>query len=90
VITTHGKLVFVAESFPLDLARKLTALIFDAQGSGDLKMALREPSTVLPGAPGARGVASETWEPLTANLIRFISSCGVMKAAVDGAVQAGR
>jgi hypothetical protein len=86
VITTRGKLVFVAESFPLDMARKLTALILDAQGSGDVKMALRGPSTELPGAPG---LASETWEPLTANLIRFISNCGAMKAAVAGAVQAG-
>jgi hypothetical protein len=33
VITTRGKLVFVAESFPLDLARKLTGLILDAQGA---------------------------------------------------------
>ena len=34
VITTRGKLVFVAESFPLPLARKLTSLILDAQGGG--------------------------------------------------------
>jgi len=26
---------------------------------------------------------AESREPLTANLIRFLSSCGVMKAAVD-------
>jgi len=39
VITTRGKLVFVAESFDLDVARKLTTLILDAQGSGELKMA---------------------------------------------------
>jgi hypothetical protein len=39
VITTRGNLVFVAESFDLELARKLTALILDAQGSGELKMA---------------------------------------------------
>jgi hypothetical protein len=98
VITTRGKLVFVAESFPLDLARKLTALILDAQGSGDLKMAVQTPSNSLPtGAglssqtnSGAPGLASETWEPLTANLVRFFSNCGVMKAAVEGAAQAGR
>jgi hypothetical protein len=41
VITTRGNLVFVSESFPLDLARKLTALILDAQGTGALKMANR-------------------------------------------------
>ena len=38
VITTRGKLVFVAESFPLPLARKLTALILDAQGGGAMRM----------------------------------------------------
>jgi hypothetical protein len=80
VITTHGKLVFVAESFPLELARKLTALVLDAQGSGDMKMAMGGASGELPGDSGR----------LTGDLIRFISSCGVMKAAVDGAVQAGR
>ncbi len=38
VITTRGKLVFVSESFPLPLARKLTALILDAQGGGAMRM----------------------------------------------------
>ena len=40
VITTRGKLVFVAESFPLPLARKLTSLILDAQGGGAMRMTL--------------------------------------------------
>jgi hypothetical protein len=39
LITIRGKQVFVAESFPLDLARKLTTLILDAQGTGELRMA---------------------------------------------------
>ena len=39
VITTRGKLVFISESFPLDLARRLTNLILDAQGTGEMKMA---------------------------------------------------
>ncbi len=104
VITTRGKFVFVAESFDLDLARKLTALVLDSQGTGELKMAnkaLGAPSLrVVSGARvgetkanqplGAPGLASETWEPLTANLIRFFSNCGVMKTAVDAAAQAGR
>jgi hypothetical protein len=94
VITTRGKLVFVAESFPLDLARKLTGLILDAQGSGDLKMAFRAPSTESPStSKPALGMskepASETWRPLTADLIHFFSNCGVMKAAVSGAVRGG-
>jgi len=81
VITTRGKLVFVSESFPLELARKLATLLLDAQGSGELKMASARRS-------GAPGLASETWEPLTANLIRFFSNCGVMKAVVDAEIKA--
>jgi len=80
VITARGKLVFVAESFPLDVARKLTGLILDAQGTGDLKMALARPA--------AEGPGSQNMEPLTGNLVRFLSDCGAMKAAVDGAVRA--
>ena len=114
VITTRGKLVFVAESFNLDLARKLTSLILDAQGTGEMKMAKTTPgASSLRFVSGSRvetagapepvlslskarpelaegGLASETWEPLTADLIRFFSNCGAMKAAVDAAVQAGR
>jgi hypothetical protein len=88
VITTRGKLVFVAESFPLDVARNLTSLILDAQGSGDLKMAVRTPSTELPGGPeaGFPSLASETREPLTASLVRFFSNCGVIKAAVQAGI----
>jgi hypothetical protein len=112
IITTRGKLVFVSESFPLDLARKLAALILDAQGTGELKMAnrtagapgldfetresenptkLRAPSLRL--ISGARvgypeAHSPETLEPLTANLIRFFTNCGVMKAAVDAEIKA--
>jgi hypothetical protein len=39
VITVRGKLVFVAESFQLDLARQLTALVLDAQGTGEVRLA---------------------------------------------------
>jgi hypothetical protein len=140
VITIRGKLVFVAESFDLDLARKLTALIIDAQGSGELKMADLECPTHLRNELGASGLDPETWEssnptregsgvphpslpssnrweakrldprpgnqeprsqnsqspthetlePLTANLIHFLSSCGVMKAAVTAVAHAAR
>ncbi len=102
LITTRGKLVFIAESFNLDLARKLTSLILDAQGTGEMKMAqvtqsgteFRAPSfRVLPGAesgshaalvkPGAPGIASESWDPLSADFVRFFSNCGVMKSVVD-------
>jgi hypothetical protein len=82
VITTRGKLVFIAESFDLDLARKLTTLILDAQGTGELKMA--EASS---GEFGAQGVDSETLEPLTGNLIRLFSNFGVMKTAVEAEIK---
>jgi hypothetical protein len=86
VITTRGKLVFVAESFPLDVARKLTALVLDAQGSGELKMA------ATPDPSGTQNSLSERREmaPLTADLVHFLSSCGVMKTAVDAALRATR
>jgi hypothetical protein len=95
VITTRGKLVFVAETFPLDLARKLTELTLDAQGTGDLKMAGLQRSTESPddraAVPGvSKGLEQQTMQSLSGGLIRFFSDCGVMKAAVDGAVQAGK
>jgi len=58
VITTRGKLVFVAESFPLDLARKLTGLILDAQGTGDLKMVWRNQSGLTSFCSGSAGNAA--------------------------------
>jgi len=80
VITTRGKLVFVAESFPLDLARKLTALILDAQGTGELKMAetMQTPIPTLDSVPR---------QSLTGNLVHFISSCGVMKVSVEAGIK---
>ena len=81
VITIRGKMVFVAESFPLDLSRKLTTLILDAQGTGELKMA----ETVQPPIPA---LDSEPRQSLTGNLIRFFSNCGVMKAAVEAEIKA--
>jgi hypothetical protein len=85
VITTRGKLVFVAESFPLDVARKLTGMVLDAQGSGDLKMAELRSQT-----PAEEGPAQPGMQPLSGSLVRFFSDCGVMKAAVDGAVRVSR
>jgi len=85
VITTRGPLVFVAESFDLPLARKLTGLIMDAQGSGELRLA---------GAPQQPELQTNHMQPigesLTAPWVRFFSNCGVMKAAVDAAVRAGK
>jgi hypothetical protein len=79
-ITTRGKMVFVAESFPLDVARKLTTLLMDAQGTGDMKMA----TTARPAGLDAH---KQEMQPLSADLVRFISNCGVMKVAVDAAMK---
>jgi hypothetical protein len=97
VITTRGKMVFVAESFPLPVARKLTALIFDAQGTGVIRMAnLQRPDAatgqpmVAPSFPrlSAERVGNdEPYRPLTGDLTHFFQNCGVMKAAVDGAIE---
>jgi hypothetical protein len=78
VITTRGKLVFVAESFDLDLSRKLTALILDAQGTGELKMA---------SAPMTDRSLPIANKPLTADLIHFLSNSGVIKAAVHAEIK---
>ncbi len=102
VITTRGKMVFVTESFNLDLARRLAVLVLDAQGSGEMKFAA---TPRLPGVPSLRR-ASAQWthgnpgsspsaaqapleltEPLTGGLVNFLSNCGVMKFAVDAAIQ---
>ena len=88
VITVRGKLVFVAESFPLEMARSLTALILDAQGTGEMHLAL-SPLSEPVGRPGASSLAPQTLQPLTGNLTRFFSQCGVMKAVVDAASHAG-
>lgn len=81
VITTRGTLVFVSESFDLDLARKLEKLMLDAQGTGPLKMA-RGPEPPPAGFVAAR-------EPLSGPFVRFFADAGVMKAAVDAAEKAG-
>jgi hypothetical protein len=82
VITIRGKLVFVTESFPLEVARPLTSLILDAQGTGETRLAQTIPTTLS--APVS---ASETMEPLTANLVRFFSNCGAMKAGVEADIK---
>ena len=87
VITTRGKLVFVSESFPLPLARKLTALILDAQGGGAMRMA----NTLQPARPSIQAASDAPDKPggaLSADLVRFFESCGVMKAAVDAELRA--
>jgi hypothetical protein len=91
-ITTRGKLVFVTESIPLDTAAKLTPLMLDAQGTGELKQAkLNIPSLQLtntsrvPPVPGTwgPGKTDNPSDSLTSSFVRFFSNCGMMKFAVD-------
>lgn len=98
VITIRGKLVFVAESFPLDVARKLTALILDGQGGGELRMASlpvsRRPSASN-GPRQASGRDSQSdqesgLEPLSGDLVHVFEDCGVMKAAMDATMRSAR
>jgi hypothetical protein len=87
VLTRQGKMVFVAEGFDLPVARKLATLILGSQGSGPLQSASARRTGALPGAPqlATGNVAGET---LTEPVVHFLSNCGVMKAAVDAALQA--
>jgi hypothetical protein len=88
-ITTRGKLVFVAESFPLPLARKLTALILDAQGGGALRMAQANGAeSAAPHAVAGAPAGPPVGQPLSADLVRFFENCGVLKAVVDAGLHA--
>jgi hypothetical protein len=87
VITTRGKLVFISESFPLEMGRKLTALILDAQGTGEMKMAGTTSPFELFNRPVGSSMTSGAHQPLTEDLVRFISNCGVVKAAVDAGMR---
>jgi hypothetical protein len=96
VITKRGKLVFVSESFPLPLARKLTSLILDAQGGGAMQMTSAPQQLVAPSLRRFSGANAGNLSPapdqprssLTADLVRFFGDCGVMKAAVDAEMRA--
>jgi hypothetical protein len=85
ILTRRGSMVFVSESFPQELARKLATLILDAQGTGDMRMAsisgdaksvVAEPRQVSSAQSG-----------LSSSFVRFFSNCGVMKSAVDAALR---
>lgn len=89
VITTRGSKVFVAESFPLDVARKLTSLILDAQGGGAMQMTrMTEPAWLFVRPAETPVPAAWLGEPLSAGFVRFFSDCGVMKSAMDAEMEA--
>ncbi len=78
LITTRGKMVFIAESFPLPLERKLTSLFFDAQGAGPMHMVT---APLVPGSPSLEFDAHGS--ALSADLVHFFAEAGTMKAVVD-------
>jgi hypothetical protein len=88
-ITTRGKLVMVAESFDLGMARKLTQMILDAQGTGDLKQArlpqphLKQPVLTPPVMTPSAGMPT-----LSGGLVRLFAQSGVMKSAVQAGLKA--
>ncbi|WP_058188102.1 hypothetical protein [Terracidiphilus gabretensis] len=84
VITTRGKLVFVAESFELPVARKLTAMILDMQGTGEMRMAYGAGPDV---APAGQAVGGST---LSGGLVHLFAESGAMKAAVRAAKNAAQ
>ena len=90
VITTRGDKVFVAESFPLETARTLTALILDAQGTGALKMARNEtqrgPALKQVSYTTSGALSGSSGGALSGSIVRFFANCGAMKTAVDGAI----
>lgn len=67
LIATRGAQVFIAESFPVELARQLGLRLMAAQGTGELRMAATEPGTE---------------KTLTADLVRVFASSGVLKNVV--------
>lgn len=90
-ITTRDNLVFVAESFPLKMARQLTSLMLDAQGGGAMRTAhagLFDSPFVSPPMGLSKPTANSISEPLSASFVRFFARCGVMKAAADAELEA--
>ncbi len=84
VITTRDRMVFISESFPLPVARKLSDLILSAQGTGELQMASSRPV----GPYEQNRLQPVQLQPLTGSLVRFMSNCGVMKAAIGAGLKA--
>lgn len=95
VITTRGAMVFVAESFPLKLARQLTSMILDAQGGGDMQMTDSVPPIGSPVTPllqpiepvSAASAGASFSSSLSSSFVRFFARCGVVKAAVNAEME---
>lgn len=66
-IATSGNSVFVSESFDLELARKIEFLMLGAQQTA---------------ADGQSVASVKSLQDLTGSMIRFMASCGMMRAAL--------
>src|SRR6185503_6239987 len=75
LIRQKGKLVFIAESFDLQVARKLATLILESQGNGPLQNA----SVSIPGVGSPLTRSDSAPATLSGPLVRFMSNCGVAK-----------
>lgn len=87
VIARRGKQVFVSESFDTALARELADLILSSQGNGPLQ-SVSAGHLSLDFQTEAYGVTPH--KSLSDPMVHFFSNCGVTKAVVDAAVEAGR
>jgi len=72
LIVTRGTHVFIAESFSLELGRKLAELLIEAQATGETRMA----------QTGAQEEKS-----LTADLVHLFANCGMLKVVADAEQQ---
>lgn len=86
VITQRGKLVFVAESFDLPTARKLAQMVLDSQADGPLQNA----HLAVPPAAITQISTTSPGTSLTGPMVRFMSHCGVTKAAVEAGLRSAR
>ncbi len=82
LIVTQGKDVFVSESFPLNIARKLEFFMVSAQRQNGTQIASGSwPSNrILPAPFGSEMVIPQS--DLTGDLVGFMASCGLIKATL--------
>lgn len=85
LVVRRGPLVFISESFPLPLARQLSTLLLDAQGSGEQRLAQNaDPTQAL----GRYGIAPRP--SLTADLVRLGTRYGTLKVVAQAETRIAR
>ena len=76
LLVVEGQNVFVAESFPLELARSLASLVLNVQSNGNLHLVQTTPASALPLSPAS-------------DLAHLLNSYGTLHVAVQAALVAG-